>query len=104
MKFLKVLGVLLAGWITCVLGSLGLAFALLLATHKQGARSTGEAMHRVDLIMALLYLATLPAIYLILGRWLTPVGARLAIVAGQTLLLTGTWLLFAFMLLVALNR
>lgn len=104
MKALKIISLLAASWGACLLASLVLSFGLLVATHKKGGRATGEAMVAVDITMAVLYVLTLPVIFFVLGRWIESLGARLAIVAGQTILLAGTWFLFAFILVVVLNR
>lgn len=104
MRALKVLASLVAALVACLGFSIVASFATMALTEKRGAAFTSDVMMTALAVMATVDLLSLPAVFLLLGRWIGGVAWRLLLTALLALLLAAGWLFFAFSLVLILNR
>lgn len=104
MRALKVLASLVAALLACLGFSVVASFATMALTEKRGAAFTGDVMMTALALMATVDLLSLPAVFLLLGRWLGSLPGRLLLTGAYGLLLVAGWFFFAFSLVVILNR
>ena len=104
MKFLITAGILIGAYLFCVCVATVAVFVTIGITTHWGAARTGHAMMTMLWGIALLFLFSLPAVYLALTRVVEGVLWRLALTGGYAVVLGFTAFLIAFMSAIIFNR